>query len=72
MASSTESQSQLMDMVLANQAVMKGKIVQVLLCCPGGDLALREGKELSPTMLHLLTSWKGGVPCRSFATPLPY
>jgi predicted peroxiredoxin len=55
---SPEPQTQMMAMVLANQAVIKGKTVQVLLCGPGGDLALKESKEVilkpgnkSPQML---------------------
>jgi predicted peroxiredoxin len=55
---SPEPQTQMMAMVLATQAQMKGKTVQVLLCGPGGDLALKESKEVilkprnkSPQML---------------------
>jgi predicted peroxiredoxin len=55
---SPETQTQMMAMVLAIQAEMKGKTVQVLLCGPGGNLALKETKEVilkpknkSPQML---------------------
>ena len=37
-----EPQTQLMSMVLSMQALMQGASVHVLLCGPGGDIALRE------------------------------
>ncbi|MGF1529474.1 MAG: hypothetical protein ACFCBW_22230 [Candidatus Competibacterales bacterium] len=56
--SSPDPQTQMMAMVLSNQVLNQGKTVQVLLCGPGGDLALAEGEEvrfkprdLSPQML---------------------
>lgn len=55
---SAEPQTQLMAMVLSTQAMKKGKHVRILLCGPGGDLALRNGREVilkpkdkSPQML---------------------
>jgi predicted peroxiredoxin len=55
---SPDPQTQLMAMVLSTQVVKKGKYVRVLLCGAGGDLALRNGKEVilkpkhkSPQML---------------------
>jgi predicted peroxiredoxin len=55
---SPEPQTQMMAMVLATQTMLRGKKVQVLLCGPGGDLALKESKEVilkpsnkSPQML---------------------
>lgn len=55
---SADPQTQLMAMVLSTQAKAKGKSVRLLLCGPGGDLALQEGEEtrlkprdVSPQML---------------------
>jgi len=55
---SPDPQTQLMAMVLSTQAVKKDKYVRMLLCGPGGDLALQKGKEVilkpknkSPQML---------------------
>lgn len=42
---SAEPQTQLMAMVLSMQAVQQGADVHMLLCGPGGDLALREAPE---------------------------
>jgi len=39
---SSEPQTQLMSMVLTMQAVQQGAKTRVLLCGPGGDIALRE------------------------------
>jgi predicted peroxiredoxin len=44
---SPEPQTQMMAMVLSTQLVLRGKKVQILLCGPGGDLALKEGKEVA-------------------------
>ena len=55
---SPEPQTQLMAMVLSTQTLKKGKDVRILLCSSGGDLALKNGKEVilkplnkSPQML---------------------
>jgi len=40
-----DAQTQLMAMVLATQAQKQGASVHVLLCGPGGELALKNGKE---------------------------
>jgi predicted peroxiredoxin len=55
---SPEPQTQLMAMVLSIQTLKKGKNVRILLCGPGGDLALKEHKpmklkpnDMSPRML---------------------
>lgn len=40
-----EPQTQLMALILANASMEKGAAVQVLLCGPGGDLALAEPPE---------------------------
>ncbi|MCP4112260.1 MAG: hypothetical protein GY749_43175 [Desulfobacteraceae bacterium] len=54
----SDPQTQLMAMSLSTQIVAKGKSLKILLCGPGGDLALRDGKEVilkpinkSPQML---------------------
>ncbi|MCP4348838.1 MAG: hypothetical protein GY795_25445 [Desulfobacterales bacterium] len=54
----SDPQTQLMAMSLSTQIVAKGKSLRILLCGPGGDLALRDGKEVilkpinkSPQML---------------------
>lgn len=44
---SPEPQTQLMAMVLTMQAVQQGARGHVLLCGPGGDLALKEAPELA-------------------------
>jgi predicted peroxiredoxin len=74
---SPEPQTQLMAMVLSTQAVMKNKHVHILLCGPGGDLALKGGKEVtlkpknvSPQML-LKGLIKKGVPVQVCALYLP-
>lgn len=63
---SSNPQNQMMAMVLTTQALLKGKTVQVLLCGPGGDLALKDGKEVmlkpknkSPQMLMKALIEKG-------------
>jgi predicted peroxiredoxin len=43
---SADPQTQLMAMSLSTQVLTKGKSVQILLCGPGGDLALKNGKEV--------------------------
>ncbi len=43
---SSEAQTQLVAMSLSAQAKGKGKYVRVLLCGPGGDIALKNGKEV--------------------------
>ena len=55
---SSDPQTQLMAMVLSTQTLKKEKYVRVLLCSSGGDLALKNGKEVilkpinkSPQML---------------------
>lgn len=40
-----EAQTQLMAMVLTMQAVSQGKAAHILLCGPGGDLALKDAPE---------------------------
>lgn len=40
-----DAQTQLMAMVLSTQAQKQGVSVHILLCGPGGDLALKDGKE---------------------------
>jgi predicted peroxiredoxin len=74
---SPEPQTQMMAMVLANQAAMKGKTVQVLLCGPGADLALKQRKEVilkpknqSPQLL-LKNLIKKGVVVQVCALYLP-
>ncbi|PIE11845.1 MAG: hypothetical protein CSA72_01625 [Rhodobacterales bacterium] len=42
---SGDAQTQLMSMVLTGQAMAKGHPTRVLLCGPGGDLALKEAPE---------------------------
>lgn len=42
---SDEIQTQMMAMVLSTQAIKKGAAVRMLLCGPGGDLALKDGEE---------------------------
>ncbi|QTA92504.1 hypothetical protein [Desulfonema magnum] len=43
---SSEPQTQLVAMSLSSQTLNKGKYVRVLLCGPGGDIALKNGKEV--------------------------
>lgn len=43
--SAAEAQTQLMAMVLTTQAVEQGESVHMLLCGPGGDIALRDAPE---------------------------
>lgn len=45
----SEAQTQLMAMVLSTQVVMQGASLHVLLCGPGGDLALRDAPESATT-----------------------
>tara|TARA_Y100000815_G_scaffold264882_2_gene281093 strand:- start:1772 stop:2245 length:474 start_codon:yes stop_codon:yes gene_type:complete len=42
---SPDAQTQLMSMVLTMQAVQMGRDVQILLCGPGGDIALKAAPE---------------------------
>lgn len=42
---SPDAQTQLMSMVLTMQAVQQGAEVRMLLCGPGGDIALKEAPE---------------------------
>ncbi len=66
-----EPQTQLMSMVLSMQARMKGADVHVLLCGPGGDLALKEApasatapqkpKGMSPQGLMKMLMAKGAT-----------
>jgi len=53
-----EPMTQMMALVLSTQTVMQGKSIQILLCGPGGDLALQKSRQVimkplnkSPQML---------------------
>ncbi|MDM8525731.1 hypothetical protein QUF80_20355 [Desulfococcaceae bacterium HSG8] len=65
---SDEPQTQLMAMSLSTQALLKGKYVRILLCGPGGNLALKYGEEFilepinkSPQMLMKNLMQKGVI-----------
>ena len=42
---SDDAQVQLMSMVLTNQAIAQGHATRILLCGPGGDIALKDAPE---------------------------
>ena len=46
---SAEPQTQLMAMVLTMQAAQQGKMPSILLCGPGGDLALKDAPQSATT-----------------------
>jgi len=67
---SAEPQTQLMSMVLTMQSMKKGAEVHILLCGPGGDIALKDApagatapqapKSMSPQGLMAKIMMKGG------------
>ncbi len=74
---SPDPETQMMAMVLANRTFAKGKTVQVLLCGPAGDLALKDSEsptfkpiDKSPKML-LQNLLKNGAKVQVCAIYLP-
>ncbi len=68
---SPEPQTQLMAMVLSMQSLKKGSTVDILLCGPAGDMALKKApasatlgqkpKDMSPQKLMQIIMQKGGT-----------